>query len=992
MAGNVPNISRDSFDYSKLYDKLVIQQGVPIPDSDWNELNDVLRFSRMLLGYQTLGNLRLPASPAGTAPGYQIGEASAPSNNFEITAGWALAEGVLVPTVLAEPPTAHDYEDDTNVICEGTVTSFSDPTLTDTDKYWESFHDLVGCRVKMTSGVESGNSFTIATNPTATTITVGGSPSISAGDTYIIKPPALTTPGGARTDEVYLAVWWEDINENEDTNIEHPGLGIETCHRSQRRWCVRVAEGASTPATPAAYGFGVRYVKLAELARTATANILAAIITNENWDAESPIRLVVDDNFHAAPASDATSGGIGTSITNLRDCLDAIDNALVRRRTAITLADGTARTMADYVGTTSPSYINSIGNGGTFFVQKASASMYIPAGGGLGDAAEDPEVVGEVATGGHDGYSDIVLINGGASDAPLQGKFRRLHFYSGDFNNLLQIGYDGSRGECVFEDCGFDAGHAIFRGFSADSRPVIIRNVEIAPGSGAGSGLAALDLLQSLGTYPFIIFENCVIRGPHASASSQTAVLRIKDMGSDTAAPTTAESRLILFKNCIIKHDNITTIPTVLLDGNGRQIVAFQDCRIVGITAQTAPVFRATGANRIYMNRVEIEAPSGQALRIENGLGVLEDVTIYCGSDTTVTDPQLVGIVANTYREGMLVRNMNVFADDGATRQGTTPTKPMIEIGGYDNTAAGGKVNVDGLFVRLGGGQVHNHNNICLRAPQTMADGGLCTFRNIELDARSASIGSGANIVAPMVLVTGPAGVVVDTCILENLTITDIGEPTTANTAQWLMKIENIFAASKISVEKGSGTGSYGWYGIVYLNNIKTAVRDLRISCDTSSYKYLATAEILYVNNTILDMCTLLGCVSTTDALRYVYIEGDAQVRSILMPVAAHYEPSVIGIYVNNYRVKIENCRWDCGGDTIDATHPLISLGGSANDVHILSNYLEIDANSTDPWISGTPSNVICAHNILRSTSVTIPTINLSGANVVNTDNLLMNA
>lgn len=293
MAGNVPNVSRDSFDWSKFYDSVVLQQGVPIPDSDWNEANDVLQISRMMLARIAVGNTTF--SDSGASTGYTMAEAVSPANNFLIELGWATVDGVLVPTTAASPPADHDYEDDTNLICEGTLDAAASLILTDSDKYWESFHDLVGCRVKMTSGTESGNEFPITSNPSATTIGCsGGIGAIAPGDTYIIKPPVLTTPGGARTDEAYLMAWFEDINENEDTNIVHPGLGVETSHRRQRRWCVRVAEGGATPSTPSVYSFGVRYLKLAEFARTAVANITTGIITNESY-------------------SGSTLGGLGTA-------------------------------------------------------------------------------------------------------------------------------------------------------------------------------------------------------------------------------------------------------------------------------------------------------------------------------------------------------------------------------------------------------------------------------------------------------------------------------------------------------------------------------------------------------------------------------------------------------------------------------------------------------------------------------------------------------
>lgn len=265
MPGNVPNVSRDSFDAGKVYDKVTLQQGVPIPDSDWNELNDVLRMAEIMASRAAIGNMPLPVSPAAGLTGYKLAEAAPNVNDFTIEAGWFMVEGVLVPTTFSDPPTNHDYEDDTNRIGEGEVTAAASPVLTDVQKNWQAFHDLLPganhgpCRVKMLTGAEAGNTFTI-TAYTATTLTLSGLPAIAPGDQYLVKPPALTTPGAVRTDLVRVHVWWEDINREEDPNVQHPGLGAETAHRQQRRWGVRVDENLPVPppASPT-LGFGPRW-------------------------------------------------------------------------------------------------------------------------------------------------------------------------------------------------------------------------------------------------------------------------------------------------------------------------------------------------------------------------------------------------------------------------------------------------------------------------------------------------------------------------------------------------------------------------------------------------------------------------------------------------------------------------------------------------------------------------------------------------------------
>ena len=50
------NISRNSFQPSQNYDKVIIQQGVPITDYDLNEMQDIIRYSRRKLVIEIFGN------------------------------------------------------------------------------------------------------------------------------------------------------------------------------------------------------------------------------------------------------------------------------------------------------------------------------------------------------------------------------------------------------------------------------------------------------------------------------------------------------------------------------------------------------------------------------------------------------------------------------------------------------------------------------------------------------------------------------------------------------------------------------------------------------------------------------------------------------------------------------------------------------------------------------------------------------------------------
>jgi hypothetical protein len=85
--------------------------------------------------------------------------------------------------------------------------------------------------------------------------------------------PPLTTPGGNRTDTVYLDVWEREVDSTEDTDLVNPAIGVETCVRTKREWAVRVVEGSSAVPVPTA---GHTFYGLARLARIGGAAVIPA--------------------------------------------------------------------------------------------------------------------------------------------------------------------------------------------------------------------------------------------------------------------------------------------------------------------------------------------------------------------------------------------------------------------------------------------------------------------------------------------------------------------------------------------------------------------------------------------------------------------------------------------------------------------------------------------------------------------------------------------
>lgn len=90
------NFSRNTFDLNKNYVGVRLQQGVPLVDADWNELDDVIRNEIYGLG-QTF--------PDGVQPGSQnllISATSAAANNLTMAGGTVLVGGcpLRVPTTV----------------------------------------------------------------------------------------------------------------------------------------------------------------------------------------------------------------------------------------------------------------------------------------------------------------------------------------------------------------------------------------------------------------------------------------------------------------------------------------------------------------------------------------------------------------------------------------------------------------------------------------------------------------------------------------------------------------------------------------------------------------------------------------------------------------------------------------------------------------------------------------------------------------------------
>jgi len=295
MAGPSANISRSFFDLADKYAFLITQQGEPSFDANLNYNFELQWQNRMLMMGEVLGeDFRIGGTEEDE--GLTISEHTvSTSNNFEIGVlkayltsrrGSTFLGGVeFMPDESIASPIG--YADDENFIFSGTVSVITETVLTDTSKTFLTSHALIRAMIRMTSGGASGQEFDITANGT-NSVTAGGdlmvTAGVVAGDTYLIVPQDLTTPGAVpatRLDDVVLMLFAIDLDEIEDPDLKDPATSLTECHAFQQRWCIRVDEGQAGDFTSDPTN-GVGFIRIARFARLALdANITDAIITND---------------------------------------------------------------------------------------------------------------------------------------------------------------------------------------------------------------------------------------------------------------------------------------------------------------------------------------------------------------------------------------------------------------------------------------------------------------------------------------------------------------------------------------------------------------------------------------------------------------------------------------------------------------------------------------------------------------------------------------
>lgn len=264
------NFSRDTFDKLNQYVGVRLQQGVPIVDADWNEMEDIRKYELEAFLKWYVGN----GVPKGN-DGFRVLPSNS-TNDFIIQGGDGTADGI-----------GRCLVDGRDVINRDNV-NYAGQKLT---------NDL-------------------------------------ADKLQVPRLPPLTTPQNAeRIDLVYLDVWEREVNSQEDPNLKNEKIGIETCVRRKREWVVRVIEGTegsnTTPALPPpSFPLGHAFYPLASIKRQPnhaiiTANQITDLrLTGLSAISYNDIQQITQDAFGSGYALD--HDGQPNLKVSLRDAINAL--------------------------------------------------------------------------------------------------------------------------------------------------------------------------------------------------------------------------------------------------------------------------------------------------------------------------------------------------------------------------------------------------------------------------------------------------------------------------------------------------------------------------------------------------------------------------------------------------------------------------------------------------------------------------------------------
>jgi hypothetical protein len=375
----VGDFSRSTFDRLKHYVGVRLQQGVPLVDADWNELEDIRRYEVQAFlkwfvgdgvpagndGFRIAGvagggvnTIRL-ASPA-TTPGRSTVSVDVSASTAAAALGFTAANRqafrALAPARLTGDAT-QPFALAAGMTLVVSVDGAAPQTVTFAAAGFATIAAATAAEVvaavntaanRVVASAGIGDDFVIVggdgTPDGAGRCLVDGRDAVHEGrlnysSQQLFANPALATAwdvpvvaeltapsSGTRADLVYLDVWEREVTVAEDETLVDQLINVETCVRLKREWAVRVRPGSGqVPVSgDADFRAGHGYLPLAQLNRQAGVTTLlpATLADLRPRNLLMPPATLVEDVI-GVNASDYRRG-LNRPQTNLRDAINAL--------------------------------------------------------------------------------------------------------------------------------------------------------------------------------------------------------------------------------------------------------------------------------------------------------------------------------------------------------------------------------------------------------------------------------------------------------------------------------------------------------------------------------------------------------------------------------------------------------------------------------------------------------------------------------------------
>lgn len=220
-------------------------------------------------------------------------------------------------------------------------------------------------------------------------------------------------------------------------------------------------------------------------------------------------------------------------------------------------------------------------------------------------------------------------------------------------------------------------------------------------------------------------------------------------------------------------------------------LMTFENCNIYHNGTGDAWAVNIINSTNIVFKNCRFFSERGQAARIENSGVTFIDCTFEAGTDTGLTNAQLIcgeGYVSGANQENSLkFINCRAVYNDANVRATGAPTKPIIELGGRGATVHPGRVEVDGLYIRPDDSAVLSHQYTAVLLLSHTDNKSPNSYRNITIDELArAPTGAGtlakydSSFTASALLVEAVGISTTDKVLIENLKIINVKAPATA--------------------------------------------------------------------------------------------------------------------------------------------------------------------------------------------------------------------